>query len=245
MKKDLQNKLLRLNYDLYEKQAESWDKTRSAIWEKPTLDFIKTIKPNSKILDLGCGNGRLYKQISKLIANSQKPIANYLGLDPSKELIKICKTKYIDPSTSLRMTPKFIVGDGLDMNFNRQFDYIFCLGVLHHIPGEELQIKFLKNCYKALKKSGILFLHVWNRHQNKYDDKKYVRIAGLEKNDLVIPWKNDKNYVRYVYRFNAAELKNLAKKAGFKTVNTFYGDKNGPSTKLRGLNIYLIAKKYE
>ena len=240
MDKGTQKKLLDLNYKLYEDKAIEWDKTRKNLWEKPILDFIKTIKPNSKILDLGCGNGRLYSKISNLIANSQKLKANYLGIDPSKELIKICRGKYIDPSLSLRMTPKFKVGNGLDMNFDRKFDYVISLAVLHHIPGENLQKKFLKNIYNALKPNGKLFLSVWNRNHTRHQYKNSLKLfKDMDKSDILVPWRKSNNF-RYIHIFSPDKLHKIVQNAGFKNMHVIFESQKNISS---SFNIYLTGQK--
>ncbi len=219
MKPQTVKKLLKLNYDLYESQALDWDKTRSAIWEKPILDFIDKIKPKSSILDLGCGNGRLCDCIAKhglstRFNSGSKQIKQlkikYVGIDISKKFIELNKKKYPishsesfdchsehseesqdrlreesrDPSTSLKMTAEFKVGDSLTVNFKNRFDYIISIAVLHHIPSKELQLKFLRNIYQALKPKGKILISVWNRWQPRY--KKYF-IPANPKHEIPAP----------------------------------------------------------
>lgn len=229
MKQQTAKKLLKLNQELYTQEYIDWNKTRSNIWEQTILNFINQIKPNSQILDIGCGNARLYPKLKDLSIN-------YLGIEPSKNLIKLNKKKYPEA--------KFEIGDGLKINFKNQFDYIFSLAVLHHIPSKRLQIKFLTNIYCSLKKNGKLILYVWNRWQPKY--KKYMLdrkpYNDMEETDIIVPWKQSSNS-RFVHCFTKEELKNLAEKVGFKNIVTFYADKEKKTTKEKGLNIYLICKK--
>jgi SAM-dependent methyltransferase len=266
MKPETAKKLLKLNYDLYEDQALAWDKTRSEIWEKTVTDFISKIKPNSSILDLGCGNGRLYKQLSVVSfqLSDQKSEIKYTGIDPSKKLIEINKEKYPDA--------KFEVGDGLTLKDKNKYDYVFCLAVLHHIPSEKLQIKFLKNIHQALRPKGEALISVWNRWQpryKKYFNEKYKKeiqykfspvphwFSDLKSNETIVPWKQSGKF-RFVHAFTDKELKDLAQKAGFTNIEVFYGDasqnqsealvkgnanKINKSDKNNGLNVYLIASK--
>lgn len=241
MKPETTKKLLKLNYDLYEDQALAWDKTRSEIWEKTVTDFISEIKPNSLILDLGCGNGRLYQKISnfKFQISNLKPeinIIKYVGIDPSKKLIEINKEKY--PQAD------FKVGDGLTLKDKNKFDYVFCLAVLHHIPSEKLQFKFLKNIYNSLKKDGQLILSVWNRWQPRYADYMLDKklYEDMKKTDTIVPWRQT-NKFRYINCFTKETLSDLSQKTGFKNIKTFYANKEKTTTNKKGLNIYLICNK--
>jgi len=72
----------RENYDLI---AEPFSGTRQFIWEdlKPLAEYVKD---GDKVLDVGCGNGRLLELF-------QGKNADYIGVDSSEELIKIAKNK--------------------------------------------------------------------------------------------------------------------------------------------------------
>lgn len=229
MKKETAKKLLKLNYDLYEQEAGDFSDTRQEIWEKPILDLVKTIKPKSQVLDLGCGNARLYQTLRDMKID-------YLGIDTSKTLIKINQKKYPEA--------RFEVGDSLSMKYKNRFNYIISLAVLHHIPSERLQLKFLKNIYQSLKTNGQILISVWNRHQNKYQ--KYINspkpFKDMAKNDTIVPWRKS-GYFRYIYAFTAIELKKLAQEAGFKKIKCYYADKYGKTDKNKGLNIYLQGIK--
>lgn len=229
MKSQTADKLLKLNYDLYEEQALAWNKTRSNIWEKTVTDFIAKIESQKLILDLGCGNARLYPKLEFLSIK-------YLGIDPSKNLIKINKQKY--PQAD------FEVGNGLHMKYKNKFNYIFCLAVLHHIPTDKLRLLFLKNIYNALKPKGKIILSVWNRWQPKYinymfDPKLY---EDMEKTDTIVPWRKTNEY-RYIHCFTQKELDSLAQKSHFRNIQVFYADKKEITDQNKGLNIYLIAQK--
>lgn len=229
MKKTTIKNLLKLNTDLYKSQASEWSKTRTDLWEQPIVDIVRSIPSYSSVLDLGCGNARLYQILRQINID-------YLGIDPSKKLIEINKTNYPDV--------KFEVGDALKLDYKNKFDYIFSIAVLQHIPSAELQSTFLQNCYNSLNKNGKLILTVWNRHQPKY--KKYFlterMYPDMLQNDLVVPWK-DSGYSRYIHAFTVSELTKLAKDVGFKDIRCYYIDKNAISDKQNGLNIILTASK--
>ena len=71
-------------------------------------------KPGERILDLGCGDGKLTVEI-------QKYGCHVLGIDSSKEMINATR--------KLGIEAKIISGDSL--NFNREFDAVFSNAALH------------------------------------------------------------------------------------------------------------------
>lgn len=289
MKKSTTKKLMQMVNELYENEAESFSKTRNNLWEREVLDFIGKIKPGSSVLDLGCGNARLLSQIihrkSTQIENEtsqkhsnilQNVRISYLGIDPSRKLIMLNRKKYGGSDAAVGANLRFEVGDGLEnplfagQRLADKFDYIISIAVLHHVPSEELQIKFLKNIYNGLKKGGQTLISVWNRWQTKYEkffifgnskpktliSKQFNNIAmkrwnnfldridfhDLNQNDMIVPWRQS-GYFRFIHAFKPKELKNLAQKAGFKNIKVF-ASKHGKKTNLKdALSIYLLGQK--
>jgi 2-polyprenyl-3-methyl-5-hydroxy-6-metoxy-1,4-benzoquinol methylase len=243
MKLETAKKLLKLNYELYEKEAISWDKTRQELWEWPVIEELKKIKQGSSILDLGCGNGRIIKNLKLKIKNLK-----YVGIDPSKKLIEINKKRYSDAKVETNI--RFEVGNGLALKDKNKYDFVFCLAVLHHIPSEKLQLKFLKNIYQTLRPKGKVLISLWNRQNDKYthirnnikNDKIHHIICDLKKYDTIVPWKNSNSY-RYIHCFRIDEIHTLVKKAGFSQINIFYADKKNITDQKTGLNIYITCKK--
>ncbi len=182
------------------------------------LDFAADIKNGDKVLDAGCGNGRL------LEAFSDKQI-EYLGIDNSAALLRLAKANY--PNYNFQELD-LSAADFADANFlaGRKFDFIFCIAVLQHLPGTALRIQALKNLKKLLVPGGRLLIsnwNLWNGPKRSLLFKQAIkRIIGLNKldfGDLIFPWKNsagEEVSERYYHAFNGRELKSLAAQAGFK-----------------------------
>ena len=215
----------------YNQIAEDFSHTRHRSWEEISFLF-DYIKPNDKVLDAGCGNGRYLPWIKQ--KNGQ-----YFGIDNSQELIKIAQSRYQGES--------FQMADVLALPFdNTFFDKIYSIAVLHHIPSNELRQKFFQEAKRVLKPNGFLVLTVWKfkRWQErlllfKYNISRVLGKTGLEKNDLFLPWQ--KKIPRYYHFFSQSELKKLARQAGFEVIKT------GIARNPRGNrnNIYLIVRKIE
>ncbi|MDD5750637.1 MAG: class I SAM-dependent methyltransferase [Candidatus Pacebacteria bacterium] len=213
----------------YNRIAEDFSNTRHLVWQE--IDFLfDYIKPDDKVLDSGCGNGR-YSPLIKARGG------RYFGVDSSEELIKIAKSRY--PAED------FQTADVLNLPFaNDFFDKIYSIAVLHHIPSRELRLKFFSEAERALKKNGLLVLTVWKfkRWQErvlllKYNILRALGKSKLERNDLFLPWQN--KIPRYYHFFNEQELRKLAGEAGFEIV------KSGIVSNERGNrnNVFLVARK--
>jgi len=200
--------------DDYEKIAEFFFLKRRFFW--PELEKIKDyIKDGDKILDWGCGHGRL------LLALKDKKIS-YIGIDSSPKLLKIAKKNF--PDYDFRTLNK------LSLPFsNSLFNVICCIAAIHHIPSKNFRLKLLKEFKRVLKKDGFLILTSWYLYKGekkvilKYMfkwvlNKIFRKETELDFRDLFIPWKNEKGKIianRYFHAFSKKELANLVKKAGF------------------------------
>ena len=190
MKQELALQIIQQNKDSYNKVAEDFSRTRRFFW-KDLAFILKYTTQKDKVLDLGCGNGRLYQALGK---------CNYTGIDNSERLIEIAK----------ETGGNFMVADVFSLPFeDNTFDKVYSIAVLHHIPSKELRIKFLKEAERVLKENGVLILTVWKVKMRKIF--KYYK-KGMDFKDIFFPFFNQK---RYLHCFSQRELKKLIKKSGF------------------------------
>jgi len=237
MKLEKAQKILEETKRNFDKIAEKFSESRKKSWEIMKI-FINDIKEKEKVLDIGCGNGRLYELLK------EKEV-EYIGIDNSEKLIEIAREKF--------SKPKFIVVDALNLPFkDEEFDHVFMIAVLPHIPSKELQLKVLKNAYRVLKKNGSLFLTCWNLFQPKLFFANLIRrfknpklYQGFSLKDFLIPWqmKTGEKIQRFYYAFTKNELKKLLQKSGFKIEKIFYEYKGEKSNWLKGFNLVAIARK--
>ena len=212
------------------------------MWEE--LKFLEDyIKEGDKILDLGCGNGRLYE----LLKN--KPI-EYYGIDNSEKLIEIAKNRYLRPvrksSISNRAKASFQVVDALNLPFPENFfDKVVSVAVFHHIPSKDLRLQFLKEIKRVLRAGGSLILVNWSLNAwkrlslvLKYAVLKVLGKSKLDFGDAFIPWQN--TTLRYVHRFTKNEIKTLVETSGLKVLEI----KISKRPKGKEGNILLIAEKH-
>lgn len=192
---------IRNNYNLI---SEDFSRTRNKFWRE--MNFISDYsKDGDKILDLGCGNGRL----SEIFQGKN---IDYWGIDFSNELIEIAKKRY----PQLR----FQAADALNLPFPDDFfDKVFSIAVLHHIPSRELRIQFLKEIKRVLGPRGVAVISVWRfslARKIKLLFKSCLLHRNLDWGDVFVPWKGE--LLRYVHMFSEKELAVLSKEAGFKIV---------------------------
>lgn len=228
MHKDKALQIIAENKKSYNAIASDFDVTRQIAWPEFEL-LLHYIKEGSRVLDIGCGNGRLFSFLNRRLPDSLQ----YVGVDQSEELIKIAGKNNLDAD--------FYVADVLNLPFqDGEFDIVAGIAFLHHIPSQELREKCLKEIYRVLSPGGILFLTNWNlfrweiiSHNVKRNKMNPLHFFfphdGMDAGDFWIPFQKQK---RYYHHFTKRELKSLAEKAGFKLDSC-----------QKGKNMIMILKK--
>lgn len=186
-----------LNYDLF---ADTFSASRQDMkWPEidyilGNLDFSKRVR----ILDVGCGNGRL------LTALEGKDI-EYIGLDNSEKMLEEAK----------RLHPKhtFFLIDMMKLStfLLRDFDYIFFVASFHHLPDFKTREKTLEAARDLLKPQGKLLMTNWNllswTNKEKYSSSKRVWSENIYLSadfDIKIG-----EHVRYYHGFHLDELQEI------------------------------------
>jgi len=223
--------ILEKNKKDWEEIAKEFSQTRYNLWFE-FKDFEKYLNKKDKVLDLGCGNGRFYEFL-------KSRAGEYVGLDQSKALISLAQQRF--PGAN------FIIGDALNLEtkFSKnEFEIIFSIAFLHHLPSKKLRIKVLRNCYNLLKPEGYLILSVWNLFQPQLIKKyKIWKVLFGFKNVFISFKAGNLKTKRYYYVFWKKELSKLVKKAGFEIKDIYYIRKGHRTSWTKAYNLILIAKK--
>jgi len=233
MDKEYAEYLMKKTSQDYNLIANHFSRAREKSWEEFKFLFEKYLKPNDKVLDLGCGNGRFYEFC-------QDKKVDYFGVDNSKKLIEIAKKRYPQG--------KFQIADALHLPFpSCFFDKVYSLALLHHIPSKNFRIKFFKEVKRVLKPEGLLILTVWNLWKN-WSRRKLIYKFGLLKlfgftkvdfKDIFISWYGIPQC--YFHCFTKKELEKLAEKTGFEIKKS--GEIIISKKKREHSNFYIILKK--
>ena len=229
MKPSKIKEILKKNRKDWEDLADKFSQTRHHLWYE-LKDLSQYVKTGDRVLDLGCGNGRLY-----MVFENRK--VEYVGVDSSKRLIELGRKRF--PQAN------FIVTSALDLPFKKQeFNTIFSIAFLHHLPSQKLRLKVLENCYSFLKQNGYLICSVWNLFQPRLIRKYRIWQILFGFKNVFIPFKfEDRKVQRYYHVFTNREFKKLFKKAGFEIVDTYYIKKGQKSNWRKGFNLVLIGQK--
>ena len=131
----------------------------SDIQFKEGLTLIEELCPQrkDKVLDIGCGTGRL----SQVLAERVGPEGGVVGIDPDEGRIEVATQEKGTGESSLI----FIAAD--DQSFpDDQYDIVFCSNVIHWIKDKE---RVFDRVYKNLRpggKFGLIAMHDFSEHDD-------------------------------------------------------------------------------
>jgi SAM-dependent methyltransferase len=118
-----------------------------------SLVDLKTLSSQSIVMDVGCGSGRW--------ANFLAPMVGTLHLvDPSDQALRVARIKLngFDNCAFHNVSTESLPGD------DESCDFIYSLGVLHHIPDTQSAII---DCVKKLKPGAPFLVYLYYRFDNK------------------------------------------------------------------------------
>lgn len=176
--------------DVYSQISNHFNNTRGHIWPK-VKEFINSMEVNSKVSDVGCGNGRNCLE--------RQDELNYIGFEIVDNFIEISRSKGIN----------VIKSNILDIQSPDDiYDYTMCIAVIHHLDSEERRIKAIQELVRITKPGGKILIYVWAKEQKKF--------SHYHENNIMVPWKVVKTgevYDRFYYLFENGELETLVEKS--------------------------------
>jgi len=224
--------------------------------EKITLaevDFIisdSKLLPDNSVLDLMCGYGRHSLELAR---RGMKVTA----VDNLPDYINEIKEK----ATAENLSIECICTDVLEMQIDRQYDSVICMGNSLQFFNEEDTLRLLSNISDHLKPAGKLFINTWSIAEiamKDFKDKSWARFGELlfltdskllfhptrvEISSIIIADSGDreeKTAIDFIY--SISELETLLNKTGFELMEIYSipGKKQFTVGEPRA---YIVAKK--
>jgi SAM-dependent methyltransferase len=257
-------RLIELNRDFYDRFGSAFSATRHRI-QPGVRHVLGLLKGDESIVDLGCGNGELARELTK-----RGHLGSYLGVDFSLPSLRdaevlpkdfaarfveadLTSPSLIDVIAKSReaVTKKSQVHEGIPSASyrpprNDMFDIVFCFAVLHHIPSYALRLRLLRIVHELLKDDGLFIHSNWqflNSEKLKARIQPWEAVAipssAVDAGDFLLDWRSGGKGLRYVHHFDEKELDELAKASGFHVSKKFYSD--GASGRLGLYQIWRLA----
>ncbi len=115
-----------------------------------TNQILSKLKNNSSILEIGCGNGLLFKMVRKVVQNF-----DYFGTDFVMELIDICNKNFKVKNAKFKRLDMTQVNE---KTFEKKFDFIISKRAIQNVIDQELQLKTIENLGFHLENNGEMIL---------------------------------------------------------------------------------------
>jgi len=232
-------RLIDLNRKFYQTFALQFSATRQRL-QPGVMRVLDQISSQENILDLGCGNGELGKELLR-----RGHQGYYIGLDSTAEFLKIAQENF-PQMTSIAFLQKDLSNPTWDDDLPLpEFDLILAFAVLHHIPGTFLRKQLLNKINALLPQNGRFIHSEWQflnsarlRDRIQPWDRIGLNSNQVDAGDHLIDWRRGGQGLRYVHSFNSNELASLAKDSGFDILETFTSDGKGGN-----LGLYQIWKR--
>jgi len=186
--KEFYNRIAHIYDSVYSKRVED---------TKREIKFISRFMKKGRILDLGCGTGRLllplYKQGYEVY-----------GMDISEKMIELAKNKIKGLPITL------VVGD-----FSKKIPFpdnsFDCIVRMHssllHLKKSDRR-RFSKEVERVLKNGGYIIIDLPSPHLNKTFDCRKFRIKKISKN-TAIHYDKSTGAACYLHFFTKTEIKNI------------------------------------
>jgi SAM-dependent methyltransferase len=222
------SRLLDLNRRFYQTFAVQFSSTRQRL-QPGVMRILDEISSQANILDLGCGNGELAKELS-----SRGYQGSYLGMDSNAEFLILARRKLPD-ETSFQLIERDLTEPDWDQELPiTSFDVILAFSVLHHIPGTQLRLQLLEKIHHQLLPEGSFFHSEWQflnsprlRERIQPWDSVDIKSDQVDQGDYLLDWRQGGQGFRYVHHFESDELEKLAHDAGFRILQSFTSDGEG------------------
>ncbi len=158
---------------------------------------------DSRVLDLGCGTGLELEEYFAL-----NPRAKVTGIDLSKDMLNVLKTKFPEKELTLVQASYFDIPFG-----EKCYDAAVSVESLHHFPAEKKEALYEK-LHAALKENGIFVLTDYFAESAELEEEYFRNLAELKKaQDL-----SDHEFYHYDTPLLVEHEMDILRRAGFREV---------------------------
>ena len=126
--------------------------------EREARQLAPFVRPHSRVLEIGCGAGRVLGHVALLAAGNDGPTVDVHGVDISPRMVEEGRRRLAHlPNVSLH------VGNGYDLaDFeDGSFDVVYSVVAFQHMP-KTVALNYFKEAHRVLEPEGVFWFHVPN-----------------------------------------------------------------------------------
>ena len=229
-------KLIQLNHQFYQTFALQFSTTRQRL--QPGVRKIieqgfqadpDALPRHANILELGCGNGELARELARLGFHG-----GYFGFDSNANLLEEAHQNLPEDFRGNFLQIDLASADWNQLIPTAPFDVVLAFAVLHHLPGEELRSQVLHKVRGLIKPEGGFIHSEWQflnsprlRGRIQPWERAGLSADEVDPGDYLLDWRRGGQGLRYVHHFSETDLEALAQSSGFQIIETFHSDGEG------------------
>lgn len=224
-------RLIAINREFYQRTAAEFDQTRGQPWpgwhrllaHLPQAGAVEALR----VLDVGCGNGRLGLFLA---ANWSQPGDSeliYHGVDSSPALLERARESLAGVAG---VTATLETRDALlDVPPAETYDLVAAFGVLHHVPGFDFRRRWLQALATRVAPGGRLAFAAWRFYEYERFRQRVVPwppelVEQVEQHDYLLDWRRGVAALRYCHFVDDAEHDDLVRASGLHELESYRAD---------------------
>ena len=228
-------RLNQINQVFYRTTATEFDQTRGRawagwlpVWEAIQVQGLAAAGQTLRVLDVGCGNGRLGVFLADQLAAQTPAVAlHYHGMDSDAALLAYARSALTRlPPAAVTLDRRDIITDPPDTG---QYDLVALFGVMHHVPGASNRRDLLRDLAARTAPGGLLAFACWRFYEYPRFRDRIVAwpddLAGVvERHDYLLDWRRGERALRYCHYVDDAEQADLLAAAELPVLTTYRAD---------------------
>ncbi len=142
-------------FDLWKRNSKKYGEAKDLEEKQRRIvaERLSTFPKNSKILELGCWNGKILKKIHR-----KNPNIRLFGIDASPEMVNVAKKELVDGAdiSVSELLESCKVTEALG------FNAVYCVNTLHNLPSEKDMEKAVRIMANLTKPGGLVIFDIRN-----------------------------------------------------------------------------------
>ncbi|WMW21676.1 methyltransferase domain-containing protein [Methanolobus mangrovi] len=188
----------------------AWDEEyKHVTWGGPrSISMLEgLISPSSRVLDLGCGNGRFLLPLSRKYES--------VGIDVSATAVHRARSYISKNNSKDDAQAECIVSSITSLPFSdNSFDAILCLGVVQHLMQEERKVA-LSEIRRVMKSGAILVIEVFGTEDMRYGGDEIEKHTFRRKNGIIYHYFTEDELASLLCGFQIIEMKAIVSEKRF------------------------------
>lgn len=188
-----------------------------------------------RVLDVGCGNGRF----ARFLVESLDGSITYRGIDNNPTLLDSASATLASISNlDATLSEQDVIEGALP---DETYDLVVLFGVIHHVPGAQNRLDFMRRLAGCVGEQGLLCFASWRFHEYERFRSRYTtwdNDIAVEQHDYLLDWRNGERALRYCHYVDDTEQAQLEAATGLEVITRYRADGSD-----NAMNQYVLLRR--